>query len=210
MLSDSQTLLLLRLRLALLSLVHSAADAEERLSSEARRLRWAVRDRIDASSAIVPAASVLVRGSIWMLSICVQALKGLLSLLPMANLQRRWRAAAAAQKTVAAPSSTSNSKKQPRGRPPPRPATEAAVILAEADEAELPLSRVADVLEWCALLRESEAREMRTSKDTFLLNLAPPPPPIKKKTNLVGAPNRASSAFSSSTPPGTSSGGPRS
>ena len=160
MISNSPQLLLC-LRLALLSLVHAAADAEERLSREARRLRWAVRDRIDEASALVPAASLLLRGSVRMLSICVQALTMFLSLLPSpSKLQRRWRAAVAAQKSRLAPplSSTSLSarskKKQPRGRPPPRPATEAAVIIAEADEAELPLERVADVLEWCVVQRE--------------------------------------------------------
>ena len=162
MLSNS-SLLLFRLRLALLSLVHSAADAEERLSRGARRLRWALRDRIDAASAIVPAASLLLRGSVRVLSIYLEALAMLLSLVPSpARLQRRWRAAAAALKTLlttkTAPSvsasavPTTNRKQPQRGRPPPRPATEAAVILAETDEAEIPLECVADVLEWCVVV----------------------------------------------------------
>ena len=175
MLSNSPQLLLLRLRLAFLSVVHAAADVEERLSWGARRLRWAARDRIDEALAIVPAASPLLRGSIWMLSIFVQALTVLLSLLPSpAELHRRWRAAVAARKSRSVLSSTtsttststapSTKKQQPRGRPPPRPATEAAVILAEADEAELPLERVADVLEWCELLRDSEREERDTER----------------------------------------------
>lgn len=173
MISNSPQLLL-HLRLTLLSLVHAAADAEERLSREARRLRWAVRDRIDEASALVPAASLLLRGSVRMLSTCVQALTVLLSLLPTpSKLQRRWRAAVAAQK-LAPPSSSStptptssslsalpSKNRQPRGRPPPRPATEAAVILAEADEAELPLDRVANVVEWCVVCRRECEQDKR-------------------------------------------------
>lgn len=157
MLSNSP--LLLHLRVALLTVVHFAADAEEKLSRGARRLRWSLRDRIEeAASALAPvSSSALLRGSARILSVCVQLLT--LGLSPISvKLHGRRRTEATEEtflslttKTMASLNGTAKKKQQQqqlRGRPPPRPATEAAVILAEADEAELPLGRVADVLEW--------------------------------------------------------------
>ena len=67
-----------------------------------------------SASAIRPAASVLLRGAVRVLSICLEALAMLLSLVPSpARLQRRWRAAAAALKTLLTTKASSSASALP-------------------------------------------------------------------------------------------------
>lgn len=161
-------------RALLLSLVHAAAATEESVDRTARRLRWMLlRFRSTTSlttTTLTTTTSRVVlgfvpprlrRGALGILNFYAQVFIILAALcyrigrvvLPRKLRQKASSVALTPPSNSPSPSTTTKAATTTqRGSNPAHPATSAAVILAEAEEEDLPLSRVADVVEWYVCL----------------------------------------------------------